>query len=60
MADDPKETGRQDDARINIDQDHELTYWSEKFGVSRDKLRGAVAQVGPLVKKVREHLQRTA
>ena len=60
MADDPKETGRQDDARINIDQDHELTYWSEKFGVSRDKLRGAVAQVGPVVKKVREHLQRTA
>jgi hypothetical protein len=60
MADDLKQTGRQDDARINLDQDHELTYWSEKFGVSRDKLRGAVAQVGPLVRKVREHLQRTA
>jgi hypothetical protein len=40
--------------------DGAFTGWSEKFGVSRDKLRGAVAQVGPMVKKVREHLQRTA
>jgi hypothetical protein len=60
MTDDLKQTGKQDDARINIDQDHELTYWSEKFGVSRDKVRGAVAQVGPVVEKVREHLRRTA
>ena len=37
MADDLKETGRQDDARINLDQNHEVQYWSEKFGVSRDQ-----------------------
>jgi hypothetical protein len=60
MADDLSKSGRQDDARINLDQDHELTYWSEKFGVSRDALRAAVAKVGPQVKKVREYLQRTA
>lgn len=36
MADKPKETERQDHARINIDQDHALSYWSEKFGASRD------------------------
>lgn len=60
MPDDLGKTGKQDDARINVDQDHELTYWSERFGVSPDKVRGAVAQVGPLVKKVREHLQKTA
>jgi hypothetical protein len=31
MADDLKQTGRQDDQRINVDQDHELSYWSEKL-----------------------------
>jgi hypothetical protein len=58
MADDPKETGRQDDARINVDQDHEVTYWSQKLGVSRDELREAVASVGPMVKRVQQHLGR--
>lgn len=57
MADKPKETVRQDDARIDIEQDHDLSYWSEKFGVSRDELRSAVAEVGPQVRNVREHLQ---
>jgi hypothetical protein len=46
MADDLKQTGRHDDERINVDQDHELSYWAEKFGVSRDRLREAVAKVG--------------
>ena len=58
MADDLKQTGRQDDERINPDQDHELKYWSEKFGVSRDELRKAVEAAGPMVKDVRQHLNR--
>jgi hypothetical protein len=57
MADDLKQTGKADDTRINPDQDHELTYWSEQLGVSRDRLREAVAKAGPMVKNVREHLQ---
>lgn len=57
MADDLKQTGRQDDARINVDQDHELTYWSEKLGVSRDRLREAVAKAGPMVKNVERQLR---
>jgi hypothetical protein len=57
MADDLKETGRQDDGRINVDQDHELSYWSEKFGVSRDQLREAVAKAGPMVKNVERQLR---
>lgn len=56
MADDPKQTGRQDDARINVEQDHELRYWSEKLGVSRDELRRAVQTAGPMVKDVQRHL----
>jgi hypothetical protein len=39
MADDLKQTGKPDDQRINIEQDHEMSYWSERLGVSRDELR---------------------
>jgi hypothetical protein len=58
MADDLKQTGKQDDQRINVEQDHELGYWSEKLGVSRDALRKAVQQAGPMVKDVQHHLNR--
>jgi hypothetical protein len=58
MADDRKQTGRQDDERINVNQDHELTYWSSKLGVSRDQLREAVAKVGPMRRAVEQHLRR--
>lgn len=46
-----------DDARINVEQEHEIRYWSEKFRVSQDQLRSAVAKVGPMVKNVRDHLR---
>ena len=58
MADDLKRVGKADDARINLDQDHEVNYWANEFGVSRDELRSAVAKAGPMVKNVRDHLQR--
>jgi Protein of unknown function (DUF3606) len=58
MADDLKQTGKPDDARINVEQDHELGYWSEKFGVSRDELRKAVEAAGPMAKDVQKHLNR--
>jgi Protein of unknown function (DUF3606) len=48
----------EDDARINVDQDHELNYWSEKLGVSREQLRKAVQAAGPMVKDVPRHLNR--
>jgi hypothetical protein len=57
MADDPKQTGKADDTRINLDQDYEVNYWANEFGVSRDALRSAVAKVGSVVKHVRDHLQ---
>src|SRR5687767_6374631 len=58
MADNLKQTGKPDDARINPDQDHELAYWSEKLGVSREELRKAVQAAGPMVKDVQKHLNR--
>jgi len=57
MVDTTGEIGRQDDARINVNQDHELTYWSRKFGVSRERLREAVARAGPLVRNVERELR---
>ena len=57
MADNLDEVGREDDALINVNQDHELTYWSNKLGVSRDRLREAVAKAGPRVKNVERELR---
>jgi hypothetical protein len=60
MADDLSKTGKSDDARINLEQDHEVSYWSDKFGCSRDELRSAVAKAGPMAKDVQAHLQHRA
>ena len=46
MADDPKNRGPQDRSRVNISEDYELRYWSEKWGVTPDQLKAAVAKVG--------------
>jgi flagellar biosynthesis chaperone FliJ len=53
MAGDMRRTGKPHDQRID-DQDHELTYWSEKLGISRDRLREAVAKVGSMRKAVEQ------
>lgn len=57
MSDDVKQTGSRDDQRIDVNQDYELTYWSKKFGVTRDQLREAVAKAGPMVKNVERVLR---
>jgi hypothetical protein len=57
MADDLKQTGNADDTRIDVDQDHEITYWSRKLGVSRERLREAVAKAGPMVENVERELR---
>lgn len=58
MADDTQQRGGQDRTRINVNQDHELRYWTERFGVSADALRSAVAEVGVQVDKVEAYLTR--
>jgi len=56
--DDKSKTGRADDSRINVNEAYELQYWSEKFNVSRDRLKEAVEAVGTSVEAVREYLQK--
>ena len=52
MADDPKQARPQDAQRVNVNQDHELRYWSQKFGVSPEQLKRVVDRVGPMADDV--------
>ena len=52
MADNPSETRPQDAKRVNVNQAHELRYWSQKFGVSPEQLKKVVGRVGPMADDV--------
>lgn len=56
MPDSTQDRGGQDRARINIHQEHELRYWTQKFGVSREDLEAAVQKVGVSADAVAEAL----
>ena len=55
MADDKTQTA-QDGRRIDVHQDYELDYWSNKFGVSKDELKAAVQRVGTMSDDVAREL----
>lgn len=57
MTDDKSKTGSQDRTRINLSQDYEVRDWSEKFGVSEDRLRAAVEKVGNQADNVERELR---
>lgn len=57
--DNPLKTGKADDIRISITQDHELDYWSGKLNVSRQTLIDAVTNVGPMVDDVKQYLNQS-
>ena len=48
MSDDRSKRGSQDRNRINLSEDYEVQYWSEKFGVRPERLREAVNSVRKL------------
>lgn len=56
MADNLQNRGPQDDARVNVNQAWEVTYWTKKFGVTEAKLREAVKAVGVMVVDVKKYL----
>lgn len=51
--DDRTKTVQPDRTKINVNEDYELRYWSEHFGVSTTELRLAVQTAGPSVGAVR-------
>jgi len=59
MADDLKDRGAQDRARINLNEEHEVRYWTEALNVSEAQLRTAVSAVGLSAEAVRRFLDRS-
>lgn len=56
MVDDLTKRGPPDGLRINVNEAWELRDWSKHFGVTPEKLKGAVAAVGVMAKDVKRHL----
>ena len=52
MADNLRERGQQDRSRIHLEQEHEIRYWTKKFGCSEEELREVVKKVGSSVDAV--------
>jgi hypothetical protein len=58
MADDLKNRGAQDRSRIAMGEEHEVRYWTETLGVTKEELQRAVDQVGHGADAVREFLKK--
>ncbi|MDB5895372.1 MAG: hypothetical protein JWQ88_2903 [Rhodoferax sp.] len=56
MPDHLDNRGAPDRSRIDINESHEVQYWTQKLGVDEAELRIAVASVGVSVEEVRLHL----
>lgn len=56
MSDDKNQTGGQDRKRISLSDDYEVRDWSEKFGVTAERLREAVGKVGNQAEDVEREL----
>ena len=57
MADDLKNRGPADRARVNVNEPHEVRYWTEKFGCTKEDLEMAVKQVGVMADKIEPYLR---
>lgn len=58
MSDDLKRKQPEDPTKININQSWEVDYWCKTLGVTESTLRVAVKAVGPMVKDVKEYLNK--
>ena len=58
MSDDKNKTGPADATRVNVHEDHEVRYWTEKFGCTAAKLKEAVRAVGVMAKDVEAWLKK--
>lgn len=57
MTDGKIKPGGMDRTRINVNEEHELHDWADRFGVSRGELIRAIEAVGSHVKSVELHLR---
>lgn len=54
--DDKSKKGPRDAARVDLSEDYEVRYWTERFAISKDKLAQIVEKVGPMVKDIEKAL----
>lgn len=58
MSDNLSLNGAQDRSRINLHEEHEVRYWTEALGLTREQLEQAVKAAGNSAAAVRQHLGR--
>ena len=56
MADDLSNRGPADRIRINVNENHEVRYWTKELGVSGARLRELVKEHGVMAEDVRKAL----
>jgi len=56
MSDDKSKTGNPDRKLININEDYEVRYWTERCGVTAEQLKAAVKAAGPSADDVERNL----
>jgi hypothetical protein len=56
MADDTTNRGSQDRKRINVNEPHEVRYWTQALGISEAELRESVKRVGVMAEDVKRAL----
>ena len=57
MSDNLQERGPQDRSRISLTEEHEVRYWTQKLGVTKEALAEAVRAVGASAGRVEQHLR---
>lgn len=57
MSDDTKDRGTRDRSSIAMEEDYEVVYWTEKFGLTRERLQEAVDAVGNSADAVEKYLK---
>ena len=58
MSDNLSNRGNPDRNLISLTEAHEVRYWTEALGISKEELERVVGQVGNSAAKVREHLKK--
>ncbi len=59
MSDDKSQRGPQDASRINMHEDYEVQYWTNRFSVSKERLQAVVDRAGVSVDAVAKELGNT-
>ena len=58
MADDETNLGDQNRSRVDVSEEREVRYWTDRLGVSKSQLEEAVREVGPTAEAVETELRR--